>query len=611
MVNPGGLISRMTVAQLVEMVAGRVGVEVAAKLNATTFCNGGDYVKQLGDVLELLGSSRAGDNVLYSGITGAQIRTDIFMCPLYFMRLKHLTEDKVNARGFGKREMRTHQPTGGRANEGGLRVGEMERDSLCAHGVSAFLQESMMKRGDATSFWVCNGCGRIPIYNEPEGLFVCPTCDGPLTYTGVTPETLTMQLPTKQSRATFSKIAMPYSMKLLDQEMTTFGNMGMRFVAEGSVSRLREYAWDWPTTDVGFEIADRGVEAAAAVNPAEKAAAEAAAETKPKRKNKAAVAGLSAEDAAATVEDATAVRFGAKLENEFKGLSNYEFAAFRITGPQIPASDGTVYPELGIAADGSLDVAKQTWPTVEHYYQAMKFPTDPAWQEAIRQASTAGRPAPAKAKTMGSDAKHARRGDWEQVKDRVMKAALVAKFQQNPPLLALLQSTGNRKLIEASSDPYWGGGKLSSFGGGKGQNKLGKLMKEVRTELGGERPDLGLVPAAQGQEGQEGPEESEDVVTEAQDAVAAAAGVIKLATIPEVTEGSESKPPVQQGGVYLFINSGAQVEPKARRDRGRGRNLTWEGMAGSQAGGGGGGSGVEEMTTQSGGALEVSVEKLG
>jgi DNA-directed RNA polymerase beta subunit len=136
MVNPGGLISRMTVAQLVEMVAGRVGAEVAAKFNATTFCNDGEFVGQLGDALQALGFNRGSDNIMYAGTTGKQLQTEIFMCPLYFMRLKHLTEDKVNARGAGRREMRTHQPTGGRANEGGLRIGEMERDSLCAHRYS-------------------------------------------------------------------------------------------------------------------------------------------------------------------------------------------------------------------------------------------------------------------------------------------------------------------------------------------------------------------------------------------------------------------------------------------------------------------------------------------
>lgn len=585
MVNPGGLISRMTVAQLVEMVAGRLSAEVVAKLNATTFCNGGDFVRQLGDVLELAGVSRAGDNVLYSGITGAQVRTDIFMCPLYFMRLKHLTDDKVNSRGAGRREMRTHQPTGGRANEGGLRIGEMERDSLCAHGVSGFLQESMMKRGDGTSFWVCNGCGRIPIYNEPEGLFVCPACDGPLTYTGVTPETLTMQLPTRQSRVTFSKVSMPYAMKLLDQELSTFANAGFRIVTEGSVARLRESSWEWPEVDVEFKMGERGVEAAEAVNPEEKEAAEAAAE-KPKRKKVAPVAGIEEE---AVVEDAMAVRFSAKLENEFRALSNYEMAPFRITGPQIPASDGTVYPEYGVGADGSIDVAKQTWPSVEHYYQAMKFPTDQEWQEKIRQT-----PTPAKAKVMGNDAGHALRGDWETVKKRVMKTGLVAKFQQNPSLLALLQGTGDRKLVEVSSDPYWGAGTK-----GKGENQLGLLLAEVREELKGERPDQALLAVA--------PPPAPPAPSEAPEGEGSPEDVAAAAV--QLVGGTNAVVP-QQGGVYLFINSAVGAQRRGR-DRGSGRNITWEGMSVSKTDSGGGSEEpVEEMTTQSGAGMEVSVEKL-
>ena len=118
-----------------------------------------------------------------------------------------------------------------------------------------------MKRGDATTFWVCNGCGRIPIYNEAEKLFVCPTCDGPLEYSGLTPETLMLQMPTKQSRVSFSRIAMPYTMKLLDQEMTSIGNMGFRFVTEGSVAKLREGDWTWPAVDIEFKPEERGIEA--------------------------------------------------------------------------------------------------------------------------------------------------------------------------------------------------------------------------------------------------------------------------------------------------------------------------------------------------------------
>jgi len=573
MVNPGGLISRMTVAQLVEMVAGRMGVEVMAKLNATTFCNGGDFVQQLGDVLEALGLSRSGDNILYSGITGAQIRTDIFMCPLYFMRLKHLTDDKVNSRGAGKRELRTHQPTGGRANEGGLRIGEMERDSLCAHGVSSFLQESMMKRGDATDFWICNGCGRIPIYNEAEKLFVCPTCDGPLTYSGVTPDTLTMLLPTKQSRASFSKIAVPYSLKLLDQELSTFMNAGFRFVTETSVSRLKDYEWDWPTVDVEFKPEERDI-VAVDINPEQK-------EEKPKPKPK-----QKTQKESQTIPTVEPVTFA-----EDSPLSIRAPIAFR-AGTQLPGPDGTQYGELGVAANGSIDANRQIWPTVEHYFRAMKFAGDPEWQEAIRVSSLT------QIAKMSNDPAHPARGDWAQIRDQVMKTALLAKFRQNPAALAALQATGDRKLVDTTAgDPEWFAGTK-----GRGKNRIGTFLEEVRAELKDIRTDQAILAPGPDAE-PETKSESESVAEQVQDTIAAAtAGLVRMATIPEATENTDK--PIQQGGVYLFINSGVgDREPKARRDRdrGSGRKLHWGGMSVSD----------EQMTMDTGAAVEVSVEKLG
>ena len=608
MVNPGGLISRMTVAQLVEMVAGRMGAEVAAKINATTFCNGGEFIQQLGDVLEAVGVHRSGDNVLYSGITGQQIRTDIFMCPLYFMRLKHLTDDKVNARGEGKVEVRTHQPTGGRGNEGGLRIGEMERDSLCAHGVAAFLQESMMKRGDATTFWICNGCGRIPIYNEAESLFVCPTCDGPLEYTGVTAETLTMQLPVKQSRATFSKIAMPYSMKLLDQELTAISNTGFRFVSESSITKLREADWNWPAVDVEFgpvEQAER--EAVGAVNP-EAAEAAAAAAAKPKRKKGAAGAVAAVAGAAAKMDasesksdDSRNDNFGEKIQNEYFVFNTFVPSPFRITAKQLPGADGTVYPETGLGADGSVDPVKQTWPTVEHYYQAMRFPLDPEWQEAIRRAPTV-----AKAKAMGADPSHPVRGDWEQMKRFIMKEGLLAKFRQNPALYAVLAKVGANGLVFISTDPYWGMKK------GKGENMLGRLLLDVGQQLYDEglRPDRTLLgPTASaaarprkqeesaGVTERKGPDTDDEdaLVEEAKEQVATATAAATGGVVQLQSGGAAG------GGVYLFINpaTSGHAEPKIRRAR---QSLeAIDNMVGGD---------VQQMTSESGASLEVKVEKL-
>ena len=155
------------------------------------------------------------------------------------MRLKHMTQDKWNARGEGRREQRTHQPTGGRGNEGGLRIGEMERDAIVGHGMSLFTRESMMKRGDGTKFVLCNGCGTIPIYNEAEGFYVCSLCDGPIQYAGDNASNLELLPPNKRSLATFSSVEMPYVVKLLEQELSTYMNIGMRFLTNKNVQRLQ------------------------------------------------------------------------------------------------------------------------------------------------------------------------------------------------------------------------------------------------------------------------------------------------------------------------------------------------------------------------------------
>jgi DNA-directed RNA polymerase II subunit RPB2 len=241
MVNPHCIPSRMTIAQLLEQVYGKLGAIVGAKMNATTFMNNEDSFSAIANVLEAIGYQREGEEIMYSGITGQQLKSSIFIGPLYYMRLKHLTQDKLNARSSGRKEMLTHQPTGGRGNEGGMRVGEMERDSLIAHGVASFFQETMMKRSDGAEVWVCNGCGTIPIVNEEVGLYLCPVCDGPIkdNYTGKTAETLTLTLPVRQSRTTFTKVEMPYSMKLLDQEIAR-GQYQMRYLTEQNARAFRE-----------------------------------------------------------------------------------------------------------------------------------------------------------------------------------------------------------------------------------------------------------------------------------------------------------------------------------------------------------------------------------
>ena len=237
--NPHAIPSRMTIAQLIETIFGKTASEYGAIANGTAFMNDGDPTESIGEVLQkYFGMERYGNELLYDGTTGVQIPSAIFIGQCYTMRLKHMTEDKWNARGKGRREQRTHQPTGGRGNEGGLRIGEMERDVIAGHGMAAFTQESFMKRGDGESFMICNGCGTIPIYNPQEELYVCPLCDGPIEYSGKTVNTLELIPPNKRSLATFSKVEMPYVVKLLEQELNTYMNVGMRFITGKNIYTL-------------------------------------------------------------------------------------------------------------------------------------------------------------------------------------------------------------------------------------------------------------------------------------------------------------------------------------------------------------------------------------
>jgi DNA-directed RNA polymerase beta subunit len=226
--NPHGLPTRMTVAQFYEQIYCKYGSIAGTMINATNFMDKQESLETLGDLLEKEGFQRHGEEIMYNGTEGNQLEASIFMAPCYLMRLKHLTEDKLNSRGKGKKEMLTRQPTAGRGNEGGAKIGEMERDVLIAHGISQFMKESYMKRSDGSTIWICNGCGTVPIFNQNQNLFVCPSCEGGVTFTNE----LNLVPSITKSRVTFSRVSIPYSYKLFDQELSWQGNMSMRIITE-------------------------------------------------------------------------------------------------------------------------------------------------------------------------------------------------------------------------------------------------------------------------------------------------------------------------------------------------------------------------------------------
>lgn len=113
--------------------------------------------------------------------------------------------------------------------------------------------------------------------------------------------------------------------------------------------------------------------------------------------------------------------------------------------------------------------------TTEHYFQAQKF-TSPALQKQVRGAKT-----PMDAAIMGRSRENPLRKDWESVKDRVMLQAVRAKVQQHPDVRDTLLSTGDAMLVEhTKNDSYWADG-----GTGKGRNRLGQILMQVREECRG------------------------------------------------------------------------------------------------------------------------------
>jgi DNA-directed RNA polymerase II subunit RPB2 len=241
-INPHAIPTRMTIGHLVECIIGKSCVLQGGYGDCTAHNNQGSKIQAFGKILTALGFHSSGNEVLYDGLSGQQIEANIFMGPNYYMRLKHMVKDKINFRALGPNTALTRQPVSGRANDGGLRIGEMERDAVGAHGITAFLQESMLDRGDHIFLAICNKTGMTAIYNPRQKLLLSPMADGPVQYTGsLETGDMKLQQVTQYGRE-FSLVKIPYVMKLFMQEMLAIG-VQMRIITEDNIQQMENMAF--------------------------------------------------------------------------------------------------------------------------------------------------------------------------------------------------------------------------------------------------------------------------------------------------------------------------------------------------------------------------------
>jgi DNA-directed RNA polymerase II subunit RPB2 len=255
-INPHAIPTRMTIGQLVETIVGKASAMYGGYADCTAFNNRGSKIGVFGEMLTKAGYHSSGNELLYNGMTGEQLETEIFIGPNYYMRLKHMVKDKINYRALGPRSALTRQTVGGRANDGGLRIGEMERDSVISHGAAEFLRESLMERGDKYKLAICNTTGLVAIYNPSKNVFMSPMADGPIKFiTSMDGNETHIENITKYGRS-FSIINVPYSLKLLIQELQTI-NVQMRIITEDNIQQLENMSF---SKNINLLTADEKIE---------------------------------------------------------------------------------------------------------------------------------------------------------------------------------------------------------------------------------------------------------------------------------------------------------------------------------------------------------------
>jgi DNA-directed RNA polymerase II subunit RPB2 len=211
-INPHAIPTRMTIAHLVECIVSKLCCLSGSRIDCTAF-DDPDNMETLYDILEKkYNMNRHGDEIMYNGHTGMMMATKVFIGPTYYMRLKHMVEDKINARAGGAISAITHQPIKGRSKGGGLRIGEMETNVLLSHGIASFIKETMLERSDKAKMVLNKDTGALAIENATTKTY--KTNQGTIA-------------------TNVAHIEIPYAWKVVMQELDAFG-MTARLMTDDS-----------------------------------------------------------------------------------------------------------------------------------------------------------------------------------------------------------------------------------------------------------------------------------------------------------------------------------------------------------------------------------------